>query len=198
MMSLAARAGALLNLSDLARDLGIAVNTAKAWVSVLEASHQIHLLPPFSRNLSKRLVRAPKVYFSDTGLLCHLLGQRDDDAVLAGATGGAIFENFVFGELLRAFKTRGRHADITFFRSSDGLDVDFLVQDKGRLYPIEVKRSATPRPEMAAGIERLRALLPGEVGPGLVLMLGTGGPFLLSANCDAVGFWAVGRGDATP
>ncbi len=198
MVSLAARAGVLLNLSDLARDLGIAINTAKAWLSVLEASHQVHLLPPFSRNLSKRLVRAPKVYFSDTGLLCHLLGLRDDDAVLAGATGGAVFENLVFGELLRAFQARGRHADLTFFRSSDGLEVDFLVQEEGRLYPIEVKRSATPRPEMAAGIERLRALLPGEVGPGLVLMLGSRGPFPLTASCDAVGFEAVGRGDATP
>jgi uncharacterized protein len=192
MVALAARAGQLLNLSELARDLGAAVNTVKAWVSVLEASHQVHLLAPFHRNLTKRLVKSPKLYFSDTGLLCHLLGLRDDESVLVGAAGGAVFENLVHGELRRACTARGLTPDLTFFRSSDGLEVDFLVREGGRYTPVEVKRAATPRREMADGIERLRALLGDELAPGLVIRLGEPSPLPLTANVDAVGFDGVG------
>jgi predicted AAA+ superfamily ATPase len=187
MVALAARAGQLLSLSEVSRDLGVAVNTVKAWVSVLEASHVVLLLPPFARNLTKRLVKTPKVYFHDTGLLCHLLGLSDETAVLSGAIGGAVFENLVLGELVRAFLVRGLRPDITFFRSSDGLEVDFLVNAGGRLHPVEVKRSATPRPEMADCIEPLHRILPGDLAPGLVVML-SGARMPLTRRVDAVGF----------
>jgi predicted AAA+ superfamily ATPase len=192
MISLAARTGQLLNLSDVARDLGIAVNTVKAWVSVLEAGRQLALVSPFARNLSKRLVKSPKVYFADTGLLCHLLGLRDTSSVLSGAIGGPIFENLVHAELVQAFRIRGQSPSITFFRSSDGLEVDFLLELQGRLHPIEVKRSATPRPEMADGIRRLRTLLGDQLEPGLVVMLGDQDRFPLARDCIGVGLEGMG------
>lgn len=191
MTALAARAGQLLNLSEVSRDLGLAVNTVKAWISVLDASHQIALVSPFHRNLTKRLVKSPKLYFTDTGLLTHLLGLRDEEAAFASASGGALFENLVYGELRRAFTARGLTPDITFFRSSDGLEVDFLVHDAGLWHPVEVKRAGTPRPEMADGIVRLRRLLGADLGPGLVVLFGGGGPFPLAADVDAVGFDAM-------
>lgn len=187
MVALAARAGQLLNMSELSRDLGLAVNTVKAWISALEASRQVHLLQPYYRNLTKRLVRTPKLYFLDVGILCHLLGLRDPDSVLAGAVGGPVFENLVFCELARAFRAVGREPDLTFFRTSDGTEVDFLIKSGTSLHPVEVKRAATPRREMARGIERLREMLPGEVQEGTVILLGDTPPFPLTRTCNAIG-----------
>lgn len=172
LAALAARSAQLLRLSDLSRDLGVSVNTAKAWLSILEATSQIAIVRPWFANLGKRLVKTPKVYFIDTGLLCYLTGLRDPGHAAAGPMAGAVFETAVLGELVKRQANRGQAPRIYFWRTSSGEEVDFLVEDDGRLCPLEVKLTSTPNPRMAEPIRRLQAAAGGAVGPGYVVHAG--------------------------
>ena len=178
---LAARSAQLLNLTDIARDLGIAVNTAKAWLSVLEASYQVIVLHPYFTNIGKRLVKRPKVYFTDVGTLCYLAGLKDPHHAAAGPMGGAIMETAVLSEIVKTLVHQGIEPRIYFWRTIAGTEVDLVVETEGKLVPIEVKLSATPRPAMASSIKRFqqdfenRALSGYVVHPGEVkLPLGSG------------------------
>jgi len=169
LRALAARTGQLLNLTDVARDLGVAVNTAKAWLSVLEATFQVIVLRPYHANVGKRLVKTPKVYFTDTGMLCHLAGLKDPEHAAAGPLGGAIFETAVLLQIVKAFVNRGEEPQVNFWRTSAGLEVDLVVESGGKLTPIEAKLSATPRPAMASGIRAFQEDLGEKAGPGFVI-----------------------------
>jgi predicted AAA+ superfamily ATPase len=169
LRALAARTGQLLNLTDVARDLGIAVNTAKAWLSVLEATFQVIVLRPYYANVGKRLVKTPKVYFTDTGTLCYLAGLKDPDHAAAGPMGGPIFETAVLLQIVKAFVNRGEEPHVHFWRTSAGVEVDLVVEAAGKLIPIEVKLSATPRPAMASGIRAFVEDLGDKAGPGFVI-----------------------------
>lgn len=170
LRAVAARSGQLLSLSDISRDLGVALNTVKAWLSVLEASFQVVVVRPYFANIGKRLVKTPKVYFTDTGTLCHLVGLRDPGHAASGPMAGPILETAVFEEILRTLMHRGEDARIHFWRTSTGMEVDFLVEKGRRLIPIEVKLSATPRPSMASGIGAIRRDLGKKsVAPGYVI-----------------------------
>lgn len=173
LRALAVRSGQLLQLSDLSRDLGLAVNTAKAWLSVLEATYQVIILRPYFANVSKRLVKTPKVYFTDVGTLCYLAGLRDPQHAAAGPLGGAILETAVVIEVVKALLHRGKDPQVYFWRTAAGTEVDLLVESEGTVTPIEVKLSATPRPEMAASIAALRKDLKGRVGAGYLIHPGT-------------------------
>jgi predicted AAA+ superfamily ATPase len=174
--ALAARSGQLLNLSGLAGELGIAVSTAKRWLSILEASYQVFTLRPYHANLNKRLVKTPKVYFTDTGMLCHLVGLRDASHAAAGPMAGTILETVVIGELLKAALHHGETARLHFWRTATGVEVDVLAQkwESGaeRLVPLEAKTSATATARMARGIRSLRADVGDLVAPGYVVYLG--------------------------
>ena len=169
LRALAARTGQLLNLTDISRDLGVAVNTAKAWLSVLEATFQVIVLRPYHANVGKRLVKTPKVYFTDTGMLCYLAGLKDPDHAAAGPLGGAIFETAVLLEIVKVLVNRGEEPQIHFWRTSVGVEVDLVVEAGGKLIPIEVKLSATPRPAMASGIRAFQEDLGEKAGPGFVI-----------------------------
>ncbi len=169
LRALAARSGQLLNLTDVARDLGIAVNTAKAWLSVLEATFQIIVLRPYYANVGKRLVKTPKVYFTDTGTLCYLAGLKDPDHAAAGPLGGPIFETAVLLQIVKAFVNRGEEPHVHFWRTSTGVEVDLVVEAAGKLIPIDVKLSATPRPGMANGIRAFQEDLGAKAGQGFVI-----------------------------
>ena len=172
LRALAARSSQLLNLSELARDLGIAVNTAKAWLSVLEAGFQVVVLRPFFANLGKRLVKTPKVYFTDVGTLCYLAGLKDPDHAASGPMGGAIFETAVLMEIFKTLTHRGEEPQVHFWRTSAGAEVDIVVESRGKLVPVEVKLSATPRPSMAGAVLGLRRELGAKAGPGYVVHSG--------------------------
>jgi predicted AAA+ superfamily ATPase len=172
LRAIAARTGQLLNLSDVARDLGVAVNTAKAWLSVLEATFQVIVLRPYFANVGKRLVKTPKVYFTDTGTLCHLAGLKEPDHAAAGPLGGPIFETAIVLEIVKAFVNRGEEPRIYFWRTSAGVEVDLVVEAGERLIPLEVKLSSTPRPAMANAIRTFQADLKGKAGPGIVIHSG--------------------------
>ncbi len=169
LRALAARTGQLLNLADVARDLGVAVNTAKAWLSVLGATFQIIILRPYSANIGKRLVKTPKVYFTDTGMLCHLVGLKDPEHAADGPLGGPIFETAVLLQIMKAFVNRGEEPRIYFWRTSAGVEVDLIVEANNKLIPIEVKLSATPRPAMASGIRAFQQDLGEKAGQGYVI-----------------------------
>ena len=171
LYALAARSGALINFSDLARDLGVTSKTVKAWVSVLEASGQVLTLRPYHANLGKRLVKRPKVFFLDTGILGYLLGLTDPAQVLQGMAAGAMIETAVLGSLYRLLVHRGEVPRLHFWRTAAGHEVDFLLDDGRRLIPVEAKLTATPRPEHAQGIERFQALFGDRAGPGLLVCL---------------------------
>ena len=166
---LAARSGQLLNLADVARDLGVALNTVKAWLSVLEATCEVLLLRPYYANIGKRLVKTPKVYFTDVGTLCYLAGLRDPEHAASGPLGGAIMETAVVGEIVKTLTHRGMDPRIFFWRTTAGAEVDIVVETQGRLVPIEVKLSATPRPAMAGPIRRFHKDFGERTMPGYVV-----------------------------
>lgn len=156
LRALAARNAQLLNLSDLSRELGIAVNTVKAWLSVLEATYQVIVLRPYFRNVGKRLVKSPKVYLADTGTLCYLAGLRDPEHARAGPMGGAIIETAVVAEVVRTLAHQGEEPQVYFWRTSAGTEVDLIVETPSGAVPIEAKLSTTPNRRMARGIDAFR------------------------------------------
>lgn len=157
----AGRSGQLLNLSSLATDCGITHNTAKAWISVLQASYLLFLLPPYHVNFGKRLVKARKLYFYDTGLLCWLLGIQAAEQLAAHPLRGSIFETFVLSELKKSCLNRGIPAQFHFWRDSNGNEVDLLVETGGKVIPIEIKSGQTLNRDFFIGLERWLALAGG-------------------------------------
>jgi predicted AAA+ superfamily ATPase len=183
LRAIAARSAQLLDLSDIARELGIAVNTAKAWLSVLVATYQVFLLRPYHANVGKRLVKTPKVYMADVGLLCYLTGIRTPRQAQEGPLAGAIFETAVVAEVIRALTHRGREPRVHFWRTSAGAEVDLVVEEGARLVPIETKASATPWPRMAAGLAGFRRDLGPRASRGFLVH---GGDITLPLGKDAV------------
>lgn len=140
---LAGRVGQLVNFSTLASDVGVAVNTIKAWTSVLEASYIILLLKPHHQNFAKRLVQQPKIYFYDTGLLCYLLGIENPKQVDTHFARGQIFENLVILELLKNKLNNGQQSNLYFWRDKNGKEIDCIIETAGKLSPVEIKSSQT-------------------------------------------------------
>lgn len=128
LRALAARSTQLLNLTELSRDIGISLNTIKQWLSLLEATYQVFILRPYHANIGKRLVKMPKVYFSDVGLLCHLVGLKDIEHAMGGPMSGAIIETAVVNELMRTLWHRGEEPQVHFWRTSAGVEVDLIVE----------------------------------------------------------------------
>lgn len=140
--------GQVLNLSSLSRDLGVAVNTVKTWISILEAGYQIVLIKPFYINKGKRIIKSPKVYFLDTGLLCYLTGLTSTEQVFKGPLAGQLFEGLVLGEIIRNFCHRGEVPRIFWWRTSYGEEVDFVIEKANKIIAIEVKMSAKANKEI--------------------------------------------------
>jgi len=139
----AGRTGQLLNHSSLASDCGVSHTTARHWISILQAGFIIHLLSPHHANFSKRIIKSPKLYFLDTGLLCYLLRIREPDDILVHAMKGAIFETFVVSELYKAFAHRGEMPPLYFWRDRTGHEVDIVVDTGKKLVPVEIKSGET-------------------------------------------------------
>ncbi len=171
----AGRAGNLLNLSGLGNDAGVSHNTVREWISVLEASYILFRLPPHHRNFSRRLLKSPKIYFYDTGLLCWLLGIRAADQLATHPLRGAIFENFVISELVKHEYARGDLPPFYYWRDRSGLEIDLLVERGGRLVPIEIKSGRTITPDFFRGLKRWRALAGEVAGEGMLIYGGDTG-----------------------
>ena len=140
---LAGRVGQILNVSSLATDTGIAPNTAEDWISILEASYIVYRLQPYYKNVGKRLIKSPKVFFYDTGLLCSLLNISSTSELLQHFAFGSIFENFIISEFKKEISETNVSASIYFYRDTHGNEIDLIMDTGGRLFPVEIKSSAT-------------------------------------------------------
>ena len=144
----AGRIGQLVNSSSLASDCGVAVDTARRWISILKTSFIVFLLPPHHRNFNKRVIKSPKLYFYDTGLACLLLGIRDAGQVFSHPLRGSLFENYILAEVAKAYLNHRRPPPIFFWRDQTGHEIDLLIEEGSVLYPIEIKSGSTVAPDM--------------------------------------------------
>ncbi len=159
----ALRTGQLLSMNSLGADVGVAVNTIKSWLSVLEASGVVLLVEPYYRNLGKRLVKTPKLYFADTGLACFLAGIDSPQTLRKSALLGAFFETLALGQLLRVFANRGDPARVYFYRDHQGNEVDFVVPAGEKLHLFECKWAETPDPRPRGFVEMEKLLSEGDI-----------------------------------
>lgn len=150
----AARTGQLLNLSSLANDCGITHNTARAWLSILEASYIVFLLKPFHNNFGKRLAKAPKIYFYDTGLAAWLLRINDVQQMATHPMRGPLFESFVVSEILKNKYNKGLDANLNFWRDNTGNEIDILMEEAGIITPVEVKSGQTVNKDFYAYLKK--------------------------------------------
>jgi predicted AAA+ superfamily ATPase len=170
MKASAARTGQLLNIADLSRDAGVSPVTGKRWLSILVSSGLVYLLEPYGANLIKRMIKAPKLFFMDTGLAAFLTGWASPSLLESGVMSGAILETWIMGELLKSWLHNGRPPSFYYFRDKDQREVDLLIVADGVVYPVEIKKTASPgRDEFRhfASLENLG--LP--IGPGCVICL---------------------------
>ncbi|MDI6755766.1 MAG: DUF4143 domain-containing protein, partial [Thermodesulfobacteriota bacterium] len=166
----AARTGQMLNYSDLARDADISVHAAKEWINILVASSQIYLLEPYYRNFSKRMIKAPKLYFLDTGLAAYLTRWKTAETLAGGAMAGAFFETHVVGEIIKSYWFRGEQAPLYYYRDKEGHEVDLIIESEGKLYPIEIKLSSKVEGSDLKNIKYLSKKLK-NIGKGAVISL---------------------------
>ena len=154
----AGRAGQLLNVSALANDCNISQPTAKAWLSILESSYLIFLLPPYHQNFNKRLVKSPKLYFYDTGLLCYLLGIRSANEIILDRLKGNLFENLILAELEKQNFHQYAHLDYHFWQDSNANEIDVLIKNYGGFDVFEIKATKTISNELFKQMDRFSEL----------------------------------------
>lgn len=187
---LSGRIGQLLNIESLAGDAGVSASTIYDWLSLLEASYIIFTLRPYYRNFGKRFIKAPKIYFTETGLAAYLLGIRTKDQVATHPLVGNLFENMVVAEMLKNRFNRGFDPDLYFIRTSHGVEADIVLEQNGRLDLYEVKAGSTFHDEMAGNLVKLKNMFPDEIGKMAVVYAGrassssAGVPFM---NFDQIG-----------
>jgi predicted AAA+ superfamily ATPase len=168
MKLVAGRVGQLMDYSSLAGDVGVSATTIKHWLSILEASFILYKLPPYFENFGKRVIKTPKYYFIDTGLLCFLLGIENPQQVARDPLIGQLFENLVIIDVLKNVYNKGKLDNLYFFRDSNGLEADLLLQQGRQLMPIEIKSSSTYKPELLKGLKRIMELSPQMANAHLV------------------------------
>lgn len=155
---LAARNGSTLNLSDLSRATGLSVPGCKQWLHLLEAAYVVYLLPPFYNNFGKRLVKAPKILFWDSSIASYLSRQPSPQGMWHGAMGGAFFESWVIMDVCKRLLSHGLRPDLYYWRSRDGLELDLIIVLQGRIFPVEIKQTATPGIKHMQGLNMFRKI----------------------------------------
>ncbi len=180
----AARTAQLLNVAALARDADIAPNTAKKWLSVLQTSGLVYLLEPYFTNVSKRMVKAPKLYFLDTGLAAYLTQWSSPETLEAGAANGAFFETWAINEIIKSYWHNGKTAPIYFYRDADQREIDLLIIQDGQVFPVEIKKSSSTNKSDIRQFASLKKLnMP--TGPGAVICL-TDSTMPITENLNAI------------
>jgi predicted AAA+ superfamily ATPase len=187
--AVAVRTGNLLNYSSLSRDVDIDLRTAKAWMDILERSGLVRLLYPYYLNLTKRIIKTPKVYFMDTGLCAYLAGMDSAETLEAGYLTGSILETYAFIQICMSYLHNGKEPNIYFYRDDDQKEVDFLIEQDGMIYPFEVKKTATPSLKDAGNFTVLQKLKK-PVGEGAILCL-RNSPLPLSETIIALPVWGI-------
>ncbi|MFA5855517.1 MAG: ATP-binding protein [Candidatus Gracilibacteria bacterium] len=165
----AARTGQILNISELAKDAGISVNAAKEWITILETSGIIYQLKPYHRNFSKRLIKAPKLYFLDTGLAAHLTKWKTAESLRFGNMAGAFFETWVVSEIIKSYTNRGEEPPAYYYRDKEGHEIDLLLEKDGVLSPIEIKMKIAIGEDDLKHIRYLKKKHPSLIKTGVVI-----------------------------
>ena len=170
LISIAARTGELYNAATIANDIGVSLKTVQEWTNMLEGSGIIKLIHPFERNITKRAIKTPKIYFLDTGLVCSLVGWTTPTVAQNGAMSGSLFETFVVSEIIKSYLNAGKDSsNIYFYRDHNQNEIDLLIEENAVLYPIEIKKSAHPQLEMAKAFSQLKTIPNYSVGHGAIL-----------------------------
>ena len=152
-------------MSALAGEAGVSHSTARSWLSVLESSYLVHLLPPYYQNFGKRLVKSPKLYFLDVGLACWLLGIRSADTLALHPLRGALFESLVVSEFIKARYNKGVSADLYFWRDNNGVEADLVFESAAKLQPVEIKSGSTVTSDYIKAGQRAGRFATGETEP---------------------------------
>ncbi len=168
----AAQAGQLMNYANIGNAIGVSLPTIKEWVSILETSGLIYILPPYFENFSKRIIKTPKIYFVDTGLLCHLLSIRHVEHLKVHPLLGFIFENFMISECFKRFYNLGETPPLYFWKDQSGNEVDLLIYEGVSSFPLEFKLSRSYHSDFKKGIERWLAMDDNPAKSGLVVYCG--------------------------
>lgn len=172
MVAVAAMSGNLLNKASLARDVGISEPTAERWLGILVASNIVYLLQPYSNNITKRAIKTPKVYFLDTGLAAYLTKWNTPDVLKSGAMAGAFFESFVISEIIKSYYNRGiLEPPIYFYRDKEMNEIDLIIENAGKLHPIEIKKHADPARKDVEAFDLLDRIGGARRGSGGVICL---------------------------
>lgn len=191
MVACAARSGQLFNASDIGNAIGADNKTITAWVSVLQASNIIRLVQPFWANIGKSLTKTPKLYFMDTGLMCHLTRWTRAEQVRNGAMAGHVFETFVVSEVLKSYMNSGANLrDVWFYRDSRKREIDLVIQHGHVLHPVEIKTNAEVSSDAIKHFACLDNIDGYEVGFGHVICQ-TSQPYYVSQNVQAVPMWVI-------
>jgi predicted AAA+ superfamily ATPase len=185
---IAARTAQELNLSDIAKDVDISPNTAKKWLSILETSGLVFLLQPYFKNITKRFIKTPKLYFMDTGLAAHLAGWTTPEALEEGASSGAFFETFVLSEIVKSYRHSGESPQLYYFRDSKKNEIDLLIHQNGVYHPAEIKKTTQPK---AADVDAFKIFSKIEkLGYGTLICL-TDEPRPLTNEISAISPWDI-------
>ena len=168
----AARTGQELNLSDIAKDVGIDSKTADSWLSLLTTTGLVYLLSPYSGNVIKRIVKRPKLYFMDTGLACYLSLWNNPEALMNSAMAGAMFETYIVSEIIKQYSNAGldTRSRLCYYRDNNGKEIDLIILENGKMHPIEIKKSADPGKDALKNFGILKSL-DMEQGRGAVICL---------------------------
>jgi len=165
----ATRTGQILNISEIARDIGISVPTAKRWLSFMETGYQIYLLYPYYRNIGKRIVKSPKLYFNDPALCSYLLGLHDAKTLAGSPSFGNLFETMVISDFLKRFFNFGQRPSMYYLRSRDGLEVDLVIEINGKIHLYEIKSAMTITPKHAVSLKRISEELGSQVKTAAII-----------------------------
>lgn len=179
MTALAARTGEILNTHAIASDIGVDDKTIKRWLSILEASGIIYILEPLSVNATRRVIKSPKVYFTDTGLVCYLCRWLTPDVLKNGAQSGGIFETFVISEIIKSYYNVGKKPNIYYFRDTNGKEIDLIFFENGLIHPVEIKKTASPNVKDIKHFQTLSKCFP-------TLNIGSGGIICNYEECISI------------
>lgn len=170
MTALASRIGQLLNLNNIASEVGISITTAQRWLSILVSSNIVYILEPYYNNIMKRAIKTPKIYFLDTGLAAYLTKWKTAEVLEAGVMAGSFFENFVVVEIIKSYYNKGElRPPVYFYRDKEKREIDLIIEENGKLYPIEIKKTAKPSKEMIDNFKAIEGVK--EIGDGAIICM---------------------------
>ena len=170
MTALASRIGQMLNLNNIASEVGISITTAQRWISILVSSNIVYILEPYYNNIMKRAIKTPKIYFLDTGLAAYLTKWKTAEVLEAGVMAGSFFENFVVVEIIKSYYNKGElRPPVYFYRDKEKREIDLIIEENGKLYPIEIKKTAKPSKEMIDNFKAIEGVK--EIGDGAIICM---------------------------